>query len=359
MSDKSYLERLAELPVEQRDREFYLLALPLAMAVISLAPHVLMLAVVPNDIAGFFKLTVEILAGSIIIGLMFYAMTRLLSRPKWWGAQRHRWPVIKHFLLLFIPMALLVDAPTRLAEVAMIGSKPLPTAKLAAFIIGISTGRAILFAVGVVFYERLIGAARESADYQQKALRLETLTLKNMIQPHFLLNSLNVVRAYVEESPKTAEEMLLNLTSLLRRVIQYSSKDKITLEEEIGAVTDYVKVMNQRFEADFRLCVEGARNTAITIPPLVIFSLVENSFKHGFAGKKQGAVTISMETGDKIRFIVKDDGTPGVNTDTSGGLGEQYIRSRLELAYGSDFAFRHGGNESGYEAVIEIPWRNL
>ena len=173
-----------------------------------------------------------------------------------------------------------------------------------------------------------------------------------------MLNSLNAIRANIEDSPKIAEEILLNLTSILRQVIDYSSRDLITVKEEIDLVTDYVKLMNQRFEMTVKLRIDGVRDVPIMIPPLVLFSLVENSFKHGFSDRKDGFVKLTLETSERIRLIVIDNGTPTVDTAYSGGMGGHYVQARLELTYGVDFIFTHGRMDDGhYEAVIDIPWR--
>lgn len=342
--------------MESRDRQFYLAALPLTVCIVGLAPHLVQFLFFPGAEVGILRLSFQVAVGAVMIGFICYGLTRFLSSLRWWGPDRWKWPLVKHLLLLWIPAALLVDAPMRISELSMIGPA-FDYSAIAPYILGVSMGRAFLFAGGIVFYERLIGAALEAADQRQRALWLETQTLKNLIQPHFLLNSLNAVRAYIEDSPKTAENMLLNLTSLLRRVITYSSMERITVKEEMDIIEDYVAVMNQRFEGDFTLRIDGMRDVAIRMPPLILFTLVENSFKHGFAGKKSGEVRVTMEAVDRIKFTVNDDGSPPEAGDETGGAGGRYVRSRLELAYGTGFQFSHGRKDDGhYEAVIEIPW---
>ena len=353
---ETYLARWARRPVETRDRQFYLIALPAAVAIVGLAPHAIQFLFFPDSETGLLKLSFQVVIGAVMIGVICYGVTRFLSNPRWWGPSRSKWPLVQHILLLWIPAALLVDAPMRLSELSMIGPS-FNYVSIAPYILGVSMGRAFLFAGGIVFYERLVGAVLEAVDERQRALWLETQTLKNLIQPHFLLNSLNAVRAYIEDSPGTAEKMLLNLTSLLRHVIQYSSMEKITLKEEMDVIADYVAVMNQRFEGDFKLRVDGMRDVAIHIPPLIIFSLVENSFKHGFAGVKNGLIHITVEAAERIRFVVNDNGEANRPSNSGGGTGGQYVQSRLELKYGSDFHFIHGRKEDGhYEAIVEIPW---
>lgn len=355
MNARTFLERWAVKPAERRDREFYLLALPAAVAMVGLAPYVFQLMFFPGA-GGFLRLSAQVAAGAVMIGVICYAFTRLLSRPRWWGPKRSRWPLLTHLLLLWTPTALLVDAPLRLTELSMI-DPGVSWTSAAPYILGVSMGRTFLFAGGIVFYERLMGAVAETMDQRQRALWLETQTLKSLIQPHFLLNSLNAVRAYMEESPADAEKMLLRLTSLLRKVIQNSSKERITIAEEMNVIEDYVAVMRYRYETDVRLQADGVDGSPVRIPPLILFTLVENSFKHGFSGRREGSLRISVEAGERVRLMVNDDGRTDGGPGEAGGLGGQYIRARLELAYGGDYSFQSGRLPDGhYEAVIEIPW---
>lgn len=356
MISKSFLGRWALRSAPRRDREFYLLALPVTVSCVGLAPHIMQLILIPGSSHGLLWLSSKVVVGAALVGIICYAITRFLSRPSVWGHQRDKWPLVTHLLILWTPTAILVDAPLRFSELTMVGIGR-PSADIAPYILGISMGRTFLFAGGIVFYERLMGAATEAADQRQRALKLEAQTLKNLIQPHFLLNSLNAVRAYMEDSPKIAEEMLLRLTSLLQRVIQYSAMDRVSLADEIVAIRDYVDVMNRRFEGNVRLLADEAVAIKVKIPPLILFSLVENSFKHGFSEKHEGNITIRVEAGDRLKIVVEDDGEPSHNSSYSGGLGGHYVESRLELAYGDDFLFVHGRKDDGrYEATIEIPW---
>lgn len=357
MRSKTFLEEWAERPVDYRDRMFYLAALPITVIVVGLIPHLLQMIFISGAPLGLLKLSFQVIVGALLIGIICYAMTRWLSRPRWWGPMRSRWPLVKHLLLLWIPAAMLVDAPLRLAELSMLG--PLKSVgHVAPYILGVSMGRTFLFAGGIVFYERLLGAVMEAADNRQRTIRLEAQTLKNLIQPHFMLNSLNAIRANIEEAPKVAEEILLNLTSILRKVIDYSSKDKIALQDELRLVEEYIALMNRRFEQNVKLIIGGASDISLMIPPLILFNLVENSFKHGFANRDEGEIRITFEASDRIRIVINDNGVPSGETETSGGAGGQYVQNRLELNFGDDFTFTHGRkSDQRYEAVIEIPWK--
>jgi len=356
--EKTVIERLAEWPSQKRDRVFYLVVLPLTVMVVGVSPYLFQFLFFPSPVSGLISLSLKVLLGAILMGALCYALTRGLSNPRFksFGPHRRHWPLVSHLLILWIPAALLIDVPLRISELQMLGPAAF-TPEITSYILGVSFGRAFLFAGGIVFYERLIEAATQSADYRQKALRLETQTLKTLIQPHFMLNSLNAIRANIEDAPGVADQMILSLTSILRMVIEYSGKERITLAEEMDLVTEYVAFMNQRFESAIHLQISDTARSRVSIPPLIIFSLVENSFKHGFSDSRQGTISVKAEAGDMFSLTVDDDGVETKIQDTTGGTGGQYVASRLELAYGDRCEFRHGRLENGhYQAVIQIPW---
>ncbi|MBF0169606.1 MAG: histidine kinase [Nitrospinae bacterium] len=313
----TFLERWARKTQERRDREFYLVALPLVVSGAGVIPHLLQALIIPGA-DPVSPLLGQTLLGALMVGVVAYALTRLASHPRWWGATRSRWPLLAHFLLLWTPVALLVDAPQRIAELTLFVGPGYPSSRVAPYALGVALSRTFLFAGGIVFFERLVGAVNDVASERRRALTLETQVMKNLIQPHFLLNSLNAIRAYLEESPAIAEEMLLALTSLLRRVIHHSGLDNVTLDEELATVRDYFAVMNRRYEATFRLDTEGVPATPLKLPPLILFTIVENSFKHGFSGRKEGVVTLRVEQGERLRLILTDDGA-GEGAHEEGG----------------------------------------
>jgi two-component sensor histidine kinase len=352
---KTALENLADLPVDRRDRLFYLAVLPATVILVGVSPYIFQAIFFPSPLLGLAFLALQVAAGSALMGALCYALVRALSLPGRWGPQRHLWPLASHILILWIPAALLIDAPLRFSELKMLGPAGL-TPEIVPYILGVSFGRAFLFAGGLVFYERLMGAALESASLQQKALKLEAQTLKALIQPHFMLNSLNAIRANIDDAPAVADQMILSLTAILRMVIEFSGKDRVTLAGELDLVAEYVAFMNRRFESAVHLEISPNARAPVSIPPLILFSLVENSFKHGFSQNRKGTISITAMAGETFRLVVDDDGAQDDDA-TPGGTGGQYVNNRLDLAYGGRSTFTHGRLENGhYQAVIEIPW---
>ena len=125
---------------------------------------------------------------------------------------------------------------------------------------------------------------------------------KSLLQPHFLFNSLNNLYALSVRKSDQTSEAIAGLSHLLERVVCYSRQDRILLSEEIGLIEDYISLEKIwlgecSFLLDFQ--VKGD-TTGVSIPPLTIYTLIENAFKHGIRKcENSGWITIHL--------VVKDD----------------------------------------------------
>ena len=77
---------------------------------------------------------------------------------------------------------------------------------------------------------------------------LELKTIKAHINPHFIFNSLNSIRALVDEDPERARRAITELSNILRSSMQADKSETVTLEKELYIVKDYLALENMRFE---------------------------------------------------------------------------------------------------------------
>ncbi|MFW2331199.1 MAG: sensor histidine kinase [Nitrospinota bacterium] len=354
----SFFERWSKKSQLARDRGFYLIALPLIIITVAIAPHLFQVIFFPQIRLEVLKVSSLTIASAVVVSIMLYFLTQWLSRPTVWGASRHRWPIISHVLVLWIPVTFFVDAPQRAAELLIVLDDISDWLYMAPYTIGISMTRTFLFAGGIVFFERLIGTTLEIEKKKAEALSLRSDVMRNLIQPHFLLNSLNIIRAHLDEGKvEASSEMLNRLTSLFRKVLNHSSLEMIPLPLEIETIKDYIAIMNIRYEANFTLCADQVEKFGVLVPPLIFFSLVENSFKHGFSSRKEGRIDIEIDPKKFLSISVIDNGE-SINKDKiEAGIGDQFIVTRLQKLYKDQFEletrFRDDG---GYEVKIRIPW---
>ena len=182
-----------------------------------------------------------------------------------------------------------------------------------------------------------------SKNYRSKEGDRNNLELfKNLLQPHFLFNSLNNLYALSLRKSEDTPEAIARLSVLLERVVTYSRKETILLSEEIALIQEYIALEKIwlgecSFLMDFQ--VKGD-TTGVSIPPLTIYTLIENAFKHGIRKcQNKGWITIHLVVKkDKILlkvrngFMTSEDNTP-VSPVVTTGLGIEAVRKLLDSSY--------------------------
>jgi len=198
---------------------------------------------------------------------------------------------------------------------------------------------------------------REFQLAQVRAARLELDLLKRHIQPHFLLNSLNSIVAWLEEDPGTAVKLVQALAEELRMMLEFAAHRSVALADEVRLCAAHLQVMGFRYARNYRFETEGAMG-GVEIPPLVIHTLVENGLTHGYAGRNEGVFRLTCRrNGQSTRIELYNDGAvaggvmPG---NVREGTGTRYVRGRLEELFGSRWSFESGPVEGGWQSVIQV-----
>ena len=187
---------------------------------------------------------------------------------------------------------------------------------------------------------------------------LELKTIKANINPHFIFNALNSIRALVDENPERAREAITELSNILRSSITMHRTETVMLRNELDIVEDYLALEQVRFED--RLSVKFDIDRTILdkqIPPMMLQTLVENAIKHGIGREvKGGVVSIGASLKDNlIELCVRNTGRL-TNSNGNTGFGLNSIRDRLQLLYPGRSGFRiRQLTAEMVEAKIELP----
>lgn len=177
---------------------------------------------------------------------------------------------------------------------------------------------------------------------QQNDDRHELELFKSLLQPHFLFNSLNNLYALSLRQSDQTPDAIAGLSQLLEKVVSYSRKDLISLSEEVALIEDYIKL--EKFwlgEFSFLLDFQVKGDVSnVTIPPLAIYTLIENAFKHGIRKcRQQGWITIHLHVKNdkvllKIRNSIESCENPAEgNAPVHTGLGIEAVRKLLDLSF--------------------------
>jgi LytS/YehU family sensor histidine kinase len=165
---------------------------------------------------------------------------------------------------------------------------------------------------------------------------------KNLLQPHFLFNSLNNLYALSLRKSEETPEAIARLSLLLERVVTFSRKETILLSEEIGLIQEYIALEKIWLgECSFLMDFQVKGDTeGVSIPPLTIYTLIENAFKHGIRKCSNNAwVTIHLVVKENKILLKVRNGVqvPEDNIQASPvaatGLGIEAVRKMLESSY--------------------------
>jgi sensor histidine kinase YesM len=188
---------------------------------------------------------------------------------------------------------------------------------------------------------------------------IELTNLKSQLNPHFMFNALNSIRALVDENPTKSKNAITQLSNILRNSLTTDRKKLINFNEELETVKDYLALESIRYEErlETRYDIDPA-SKEFYIPPLMIQTLVENGIKHGIATLKEGG-RIHIKTTVKERHLeieIRNNGNFQTRNSNSIGYGLLNTRKRIELIYGEEASFFIGNEKDGIVLTkIKIP----
>ncbi|MEO8425855.1 MAG: histidine kinase [Verrucomicrobiota bacterium] len=274
----------------------------------------------------------------------------------------------------FRALARLSPSPQRLEAP---GRSPTPKTDRLGPPVGFGVFRGLRAALDVLVYWSLVGVCqavtnfRSSQERGRRAAELEArLTsaklqaLRMQINPHFLFNTLNSIAALVYVNPRAADEMLGDLSELLRRSLDSMEEQEIPLAQELEFIGAYLGIEQKRFGE--RLRVEQTIPDEVMkalVPALILQPLVENAIRHGIEPRRgPGLISIEAKQEDKhLHLIVRDNGRglPGadLNSSVRRGIGLANTEARLQLLYGQDQSFSFARAEpQGCRVDIHLPF---
>lgn len=212
----------------------------------------------------------------------------------------------------------------------------------------------------VHYFENYKKAEIESLIWEAAVKDFELKTLKSQLNPHFMFNALNSIRALIKIDPANAQAAVTHLSNLLRYSLKIERNETVPLEEEIQTVKDYLALEKIRFEERlmYNFSIDES-SLKIEIPPMMIQTLVENGIKHGISRKQEGGeISISTKVKDSVLIInIENSGDfDPAALQASTGFGISNTKHRLNLLYGEKGLFKiQTINENKVSVEIKIP----
>ncbi len=164
---------------------------------------------------------------------------------------------------------------------------------------------------------------------------LELKTIKSHINPHFIFNSLNSIRALVDENPARARKAITELSNILRSSMKAEKMETVPLHKELDLVKDYLALEQMRFEERLKIEMKIDEDTLEQpVPPMMLQTLVENAIKHGISKQINGGyIKICSDFKDNNHeLVVQNSGqlNEDINND---GFGIKSTQDRIRFLY--------------------------
>jgi LytS/YehU family sensor histidine kinase len=203
-----------------------------------------------------------------------------------------------------------------------------------------------------------VEAARREAEKSRTEAELKNL--RNQLNPHFLLNTLNNIYALIAFDTDKAQTAVQELSRLLRHVLYDNQQNFVTLGKEMDFIKNYIALMRIRLSSNVTVETrfDIRPDSPTEIAPLIFISLIENAFKHGISPTEPSHIRIYFsENVHEVRCEITNSYHPKSEADKSGsGIGLEQVGKRLELTYPGRYEWKHGISEDGkeYKSVLTI-----
>ncbi len=227
-------------------------------------------------------------------------------------------------------------------------------------------GTTILIALWLLIYFVWHYVAKNRKDQLDKlkleaaVKSLELKTIKSHINPHFIFNALNSIRALVDENPERARTAITELSNILRSSLKAETLETVPLQQELEIVKDYLALEHMRFEERLQIEMDISKDTLTQpVPPMMLQTLVENAIKHGISKHENGGVIKikSYFNNNNLELIVQNTGAViAVDETLVPGFGIRSTQERLNLLYHNKAHFLMENIENKFvQCTITMP----
>lgn len=197
---------------------------------------------------------------------------------------------------------------------------------------------------------------QHKTELQLKAAELKVL--RNQINPHFMLNTLNNIYALINFNPQHAAEAVTQLAALLRYMLYEAPDEGVEVQRLASLCEDYINLMrirvNKNVDVTFDSDVPDGHGPLVTT--YLLMPILENAFKHGVSPTRKSYIHIILRCDESIfYFCCRNSNYPRQNNEQQqGGIGLEQVRKRLELSYPGSYTYSAGLSPDGKEYSTEI-----
>ncbi len=201
-----------------------------------------------------------------------------------------------------------------------------------------SIGHNILLFLTVIAFSIFLRVQGQFSEVEAAKNKMELLSLKEQINPHFLFNTLNNIYGQaMEDNSHQAATSILKLSEMLRHVVHDAQNEWVPLDKELAYLENYIQLQRQRLGEGVALSflTKGTFDNTLKIAPLILIPFIENAFKHGVNPDKKSSIKIVISVAEKtLSLLVENDkANIRLKEHEKSGAGLNITLNRLNMLY--------------------------
>ncbi len=216
----------------------------------------------------------------------------------------------------------------------------------------------VFFFMAIIYYQNFKEKVKRESELKALIREAELHALKSQINPHFLFNSLNSISSLTMSDPAKAQEMVINLSTLMRYSLRHGQDEKVSFGTELENNKLYLSIEKVRFGDKLRPVFKVDESCfKSVIPNMILQPIYENAIKYGVyeATEPVEIVTEASCNGEFLEITVRNAYDPGVKSKKGEGIGLRNIRERLQIIYGNPGLLNIKDNRKVFTITLSIP----
>jgi len=216
----------------------------------------------------------------------------------------------------------------------------------------------VIFFYAVNYYQGFNEKVKNEVKLISLVKEAELHALKSQINPHFLFNSLNSISSLTMTDPARAQEMVINLSQLMRYSLKHEQKEIVTFREELENNKLYLNIEKVRFGSKLNPVFAIEENCfKAEIPNMILQPLYENAIKYGVyeATETIDVITHCECSNEILKVTISNTFDPDAQSKKGEGIGLRNIRERLQVIYGNPHFLQINSNKNEFSVTLSIP----
>ena len=212
--------------------------------------------------------------------------------------------------------------------------------------------------MGIKLLYRSLRDEQQMEELKRQNLQAEMDYLRYQINPHFFMNTLNIIHALIDIDTEYAKSAVIELSKMMRYVLYESGSETISLKKDIQFIENYIELMRIRYDSSIDICLDYPATipNKVAIPPLLLIVFVENAFKHGVSYNHASFIHIRIGYRDDAVTAVISNSRHEKSRPGTTGIGLENVKKRLALIYQDNYTLSIDDSDPAvYTVKLIIP----